>query len=82
SDVLAQIAYVEQQRMDGYDEIVHHAIKRKAKFDKKLLQRAPGEVIFKPGQLVQIYRSDLDYTFKNERKFIPKWSIPHRVQTR
>lgn len=82
SDVLAQITYVEQQRMDGYDEIVHHAIKRKARFDKKLLQRAPGEVIFKPGQLVQIYRNDLDYTFKNERKFIPEWSIPHRVQMR
>jgi hypothetical protein len=82
SDVLTQIAYVEQQRLDGYDEVVKHAIKRKAAFDKKLLQRAPGEVIFKIGQLVQVYRSDLDYTFKAERKLVPKWSVPRRVKAR
>jgi len=82
SDILTQIAYVEQQRLDGYDEVVRHAIKRKAAFDKKLLQRAPGEVIFKTGQLVQVYRSDLDYTFKAERKLIPKWSVPRRVKER
>lgn len=79
TDVLAQVAYVKQQRLDGYDEIVKHAIKRKAAFDKKLLQRAPGEVIFKIGQLVQVYHNDLDYTFKTERKLIPKWSVPRRI---
>jgi hypothetical protein len=62
--------------------MVRHAIRRKAAFDKKVLQRAPGEVIFRPGQLVQVYRNDLDYMFKVERKFIPKWSIPRRVQSR
>jgi hypothetical protein len=82
SDVIAQIAYVEQQRLDEYEEIVRHAIKRKATFDKKLLQRAPREVIFRTGQLVQIYRNDLDYTFKAERKLVPKWSIPHRIHSR
>ncbi|KAJ8580041.1 hypothetical protein M405DRAFT_753776, partial [Rhizopogon salebrosus TDB-379] len=58
-----------------------HAIKHKAAFDKKLLQRAPKEVVFKPGQLVQVYRSDLDYTFKTERKLLPKWSTPHHIHT-
>jgi hypothetical protein len=82
SDVLTQIAYVEQQRLDGYDEMVRHAIKRKAGFNKKLLQRAPGEVIFKAGQLVQVYHNDLDYTFKTKHKLIPKWSTPHQIQAR
>jgi hypothetical protein len=82
SDVLTQIAYVEQQRLDGYDEMVRHAIKRKAGFDKKLLQRALGEVIFKAGQLVQVYQNDLDYTFKTEHKLIPKWSTPCQIQAR
>lgn len=82
TDALTQIAYVEQQRLDGYDEIIRHAIKRKATFDKKLLQRSPGEVVFKPGQLVQVYRNDLDYTFSAERKIVPKWSVPRRIRGR
>ncbi|KAG2743092.1 hypothetical protein P692DRAFT_201676636, partial [Suillus brevipes Sb2] len=82
SDALTQIAYVEQQRLDCYEETVRHAIKRKAAFDKRILQRAPGEVLFKPGQLVQVYRSDLDYTFKTERKLLPKWSVPRRITSR
>ncbi|KAG2336354.1 hypothetical protein BDR05DRAFT_834606, partial [Suillus weaverae] len=81
-DTSTQITYVEQQRLDGYEEVVKNAIKKKAAFDKKLLQRAPGEVIFKIGQLVQVYRNDLDYTFKTERKLIPKWSVPRRIQLR
>ncbi|KAJ6453013.1 hypothetical protein C8R47DRAFT_997888, partial [Mycena vitilis] len=44
-----------------------HAQKRKAIFDKKGTARAPKEVIFKAGWLVQVYRNDLDYTFKTER---------------
>ncbi|KAG2335885.1 hypothetical protein BDR05DRAFT_841490, partial [Suillus weaverae] len=75
-DTSTQITYVEQQRLDGYEEVVKNTIKKKAAFDKKLLQRVPGEVIFKIGQLVQVYRNDLDYTFKTERKLIPKWSVP------
>ena len=57
-------------------------MKRKTAFDKKVLSKNPGEVIFSKGQLVQIYRSDLDYTFKTERKLLPKWSTPHRVTSR
>ncbi|THU79839.1 hypothetical protein K435DRAFT_605297, partial [Dendrothele bispora CBS 962.96] len=75
-DVDVQMAYAKQQRLDGYDAIVRHAIKRKKVFDKRVLKHHPGEVTFKKGQLVQIYRSDLDYTFRSERKLIPKWSPP------
>ncbi|THU79221.1 hypothetical protein K435DRAFT_557629, partial [Dendrothele bispora CBS 962.96] len=81
-DVDIQMAYAEQQRLDGYDAIVRHAVKRKQVFDKRVLKRHPGEVMFKKGQLVQIYRSDLDYTFRTERKLIPKWSPPRRVVER
>ena len=75
-------ACVAQQKLDGYAEMVAHAIKRKSTFDKRVLARKPGEVIFSKGQLVQIYRSDLDYTFKTEKKLLPKWSPPQRVTNR
>lgn len=78
----AHMAYVEQQRLDGYDEAVRHAIKHKQAFDKRVLKKHPGEVLFYKGQLVQVYRSDTDYTFKTERKLIPKWSVPHRITER
>ena len=47
---------------------------RKEAFNKKVVGRAPREVVFRAGQLVQVYRSDLDYTFLAIRK--PKWSVP------
>jgi RNase H-like domain found in reverse transcriptase/Reverse transcriptase (RNA-dependent DNA polymerase) len=81
-EVEVQMAYVEQQRLDGYAHISSHAHKRKLAFDRKVLSRAPREVIFKAGQLVQVYRSDLDFTFKAERKMEPKWSAPRRVTSR
>jgi hypothetical protein len=54
-DTALQMAYVAQQRLDGYAEAVGHALKRKATFDKRVLARKPGEVTFSRGQLVQIY---------------------------
>lgn len=81
-DAPIHIAYVEQQQIDGYEEMVRHAIKRKMAFDKRVLKTAPGEVIFNRGQLVQVYRNDLDYTFKADRKLLPKWSVPRRIKSR
>jgi hypothetical protein len=82
TDTALQMEYVAKQRLDGYAEAVAHAIRRKTAFDKRVLAQHPGEVIFSKGQLVQIYRSDLDFTFKTERKLLPKWSMPHRVASR
>jgi hypothetical protein len=79
AEVDVQMAYVKQQHMNGYDCILSHANKWKLAFDRKLLSRAPKEVIFKAGQLVQVYRSNLDFTFKAERKMEPKWSAPRQV---
>lgn len=66
------MSYVEQQRVDGYAEVMEHAAKRKTAFDTKVLAKAPKEVIFEKGQLVQVYRRDLDYTFRNKHKLLPK----------
>lgn len=81
-DVARQMAYVGQQRFDGYSQIVAHADRRKTIFDQSVMGRSPREVIFKAGQLVQVYRSDLDYTFQTIRKLEPKWSVPRRVMER
>jgi len=82
TDATTQMAYVAQQRLDGYAEAVAHALRRKRAFDRKVLAQNPGEVVFSKGELVQIYRSDLDYTFRTERKLLPKWSLPQRVASR
>jgi hypothetical protein len=36
-DITAQMAYVDQQRLDGANRAALHAIKRKAAFDRKVL---------------------------------------------
>ena len=79
TEVETQMAYIAQQRLDGYEAIVRHTVSRKGAFDRQMLAKKPGQVIFKHGQLVQIYRSDLDYTFKTERKLLPRWSQPWRI---
>ncbi|PFH45754.1 hypothetical protein AMATHDRAFT_157940, partial [Amanita thiersii Skay4041] len=48
-------------------------------FNNRVTKSKPGEVIFYKGQLVQVYRSDLDYTFKTECKLLPKWSQPRTI---
>jgi hypothetical protein len=48
------MAYAEQHRFDGYAQIVDRAHHRKAALNK--------------GDLMQVYPSDLNYTFKNREK--------------
>jgi hypothetical protein len=79
TEVDNQIAYVAQQRLDGYSEAVRHAIRRKAVFDRKVESARGGAVVFEVGQLVQIHRSDLYNTLSSERKLQPMWSQPKRV---
>jgi hypothetical protein len=81
TEAAVHMAYAAQQRIDGYEAIVKHAIGRKKTFDKRVLKQS-GEVTFHTGQLVQVYRSNLDYTFKTERKLIPKWSQPYQIHKR
>ncbi|KAG6807464.1 hypothetical protein H0H92_007364, partial [Tricholoma furcatifolium] len=80
ADVFTHMVYAEQQQLDGYAEAVAHAMKWKSIFDRKVEKH--GEVVFQTGDLVQVYRSDFDYTFQMECKLLPKWSRPHRVASR
>ncbi|KAG2349502.1 hypothetical protein BDR05DRAFT_832701, partial [Suillus weaverae] len=82
SDANIHMAYVAQQRLDGYEATVQHTVKRKAAFDKHVLSRSPREVIFTKGQLVQFYYSSTHNTLEAKRKLLPKWSPPHRVTER
>ncbi|KAH7918436.1 hypothetical protein BV22DRAFT_978367, partial [Leucogyrophana mollusca] len=78
-DVHVHSAYVAQQRLDGLANGVAHAVRRKAAFDRKVLSTHTQEVIFEPGQLVQIYANEIDSTSKASRKIIPRWSAPRQV---
>jgi hypothetical protein len=81
-EVAMHLALVEQQHLDGYSAIVEHAAKRKKIFDAKLLQCAPGNVVFKSGDLVQTHATQWVHTFAAIKKLIPMWSPPRRVVAR
>ncbi|KAE9389102.1 hypothetical protein BT96DRAFT_767317, partial [Gymnopus androsaceus JB14] len=71
-----------RKQFDGYEVMVKHAARRKDAFDQKVMKRRTGPAVFETGDLVQVYRSDLDYTFKIEQKLLPKWSRPQWVVER
>jgi hypothetical protein len=75
------MAYMSQLRLNGYAGVVDHAVCRKAQFDAKVMVRAPKEVIFKTGSLVQVYNTDYEpgSTFWVKRKMVPMWSAPRRI---
>jgi hypothetical protein len=78
-DFETHMAYAAQQRLDGYSEAVRHAMDRKTRFDKRVLESRAGEVTFEKGHLVQVYRNDLAKSISSERKLTPMWSEPRRV---
>jgi transposase InsO family protein len=78
-EVAIHMAYVAQQWLDGYKATVKHMIMWKRAFNKWVL-KSSGEVIFKKGQLIQVYQSNLDQMLKTEQKLLPKWSHPHWVR--
>ncbi|KZP06514.1 hypothetical protein FIBSPDRAFT_764333 [Athelia psychrophila] len=83
TDVERQLAYTQQQQIDAYSHVVEHAQEREAAFNKKIDgSRLNNTVVFHTNDLVQVYRSDLDYTFKTSRKFLPKWGAVCRVVAR
>jgi hypothetical protein len=82
TDIDTHMIYAAQQRLDGYTEAVHHAIRRKATFDRKVMRSKAGVVEFQKGQLVQVYNNKLAQTLSTERKITPLWSPPRRVTER
>ena len=81
-DFDTHVAYAAQQRLDGYAEAVRHAMDRKTRFDRRVLDSKEGEVTFKKGQLVQVYRNDLTKSIGTEHKLTPMWSEPCRIVER
>jgi hypothetical protein len=81
-DFDTHMAYTAQQRLDGYSEAVRHAMDRKARFDRRVLDSREGEVTFEKGQLVQVYRNDLAKSIGTDRKLAPMWSEPRRIVER
>ena len=47
-----------------------------------MLDSKEGEVVFKKGNLVQVYRNNLAKLIGSECKLTPMWSEPHRVVER
>ena len=78
-DFDTHIAYAAQQRLDGYAEAVRHAMDRKTRFDRRVLESSEGVITLEKGNLVQIHRTDLAKSISSERKLAPMWSEPHRI---
>jgi hypothetical protein len=81
-DIDVQQAYAGQQRFDGYTRAVKHGVARKAAFDRRVLDSAVGEVIFKAGDLVQVLDPKYKKTFLTSKKILPEWSGAFRVKER
>ncbi|KAG2057296.1 hypothetical protein BDR06DRAFT_878264 [Suillus hirtellus] len=78
-EVNIHMAYMDQQYLNSANHATVYAMKQKSIFDKNVLQSHAGEVIFKPGKLVQVYANTTDMTMASSRKLIPKWSAHRRV---
>ncbi|KAF9259230.1 hypothetical protein L218DRAFT_811027, partial [Marasmius fiardii PR-910] len=59
--ITTNMAYIAQQDLNGYNQIQNHTTKRKRVFDRKVIESRQGEVTFKKGDLVQVYRREWDY---------------------
>ncbi|KAJ6557759.1 hypothetical protein B0H19DRAFT_864741, partial [Mycena capillaripes] len=81
-DIEVQQAYADQQRFDGYARAVKHGAARKAAFDDRVVNSKAGEVVFVPGDLVQVLDPRYKKTFLTTKKILPEWSGAFRVKER
>ncbi|KAJ3831138.1 hypothetical protein F5878DRAFT_514037, partial [Lentinula raphanica] len=81
-DAVVHALYAEQQRLDGYEEALKHAMGRKSRFDKKVHGTRAGEVVFRKGDLVQFRFNKLDNNISTKTKLAVRWSQPVRVAER
>jgi hypothetical protein len=72
ADVDVQHAYATQQRFDGYAHAVKHSASRKAVFDRRVLESRGGEVLFAPGDLVQVLAPKYQKTFLTSKRILPE----------
>lgn len=76
NNIAAHMVLSSQVRLDRNAATTLHTQCWKAVFDACVLLSHTGPVTFQNGDLVQVYRNDLDFTFRADRKLIPKWSEP------
>ena len=69
--VHVHMTYTAQQHLDGYAEVVHHAVQRRATFDSKVKASKARVIDFEKGQLVQVYDNKLASTLSTEHKLAP-----------
>ncbi|KAJ7115619.1 hypothetical protein C8R43DRAFT_1038621 [Mycena crocata] len=81
-DIEVQEAYTAQQRFDGYARAVKHGVVRKAAFDRRVLNSKAGEIVFAPGDLVQVLDPKYKKTFLTSKKILPEWSGAFRIKER
>ncbi|KAJ7137881.1 hypothetical protein C8R44DRAFT_594565, partial [Mycena epipterygia] len=81
-DIDVQQAYANQQRFDGYARAVKHGAARKTAFDRRVLDSKAGEVVFAPGDLVQVLDPKYKKTFLTSKKILPEWSGAFRIKER
>ncbi|KZP28227.1 hypothetical protein FIBSPDRAFT_692113, partial [Athelia psychrophila] len=80
NEVHQQLAFTHQQCLDVYAHIVEKSDEREASFNKALdSSRRKKAAEFVVNTLVQVYQSNLDYTFKTEQKLLPKWGLVRRI---
>ncbi|KAJ7141490.1 hypothetical protein C8R44DRAFT_526835, partial [Mycena epipterygia] len=75
-------AYADQQRFDGYARAMQHGLARKTAFDNRVNNSREGEIIFVPGDLVQVLDPKYQKTFLSKKKILPEWSGALRVKER
>ncbi|KAJ3709713.1 hypothetical protein C8R42DRAFT_550901, partial [Lentinula raphanica] len=78
-DAVVHALYAEQQRLDGYEEALKHAVGRKSRFDRRVKGSRAGEVVFVEGDLVQYRFNQLDNNISTKTKLAVRWSQPMRV---
>ncbi|KAJ6626470.1 hypothetical protein B0H10DRAFT_1639690, partial [Mycena sp. CBHHK59/15] len=81
-DIDIQQTYAGQKRFDGYPSAVKHGVAWKAVFDRHVLDSKAGEVVFAPGDLVQVLDPKYKKTFLTLKKILPEWSGAFRVKER
>lgn len=82
-DIEVQLARTQQQRLDAYAHITKNAQAREHAFNNRIEESHRKQIVqFRVNDLVQVYRSDLDYTFRTERKMLAKWGPVRRVVAR
>jgi len=76
-DTTHHLIFTELLRSQGYTDALVEATRRKACFDDQV-----HPVEFNAGDLVQVYNSKLDVTYKTKAKLLPHWSPPQIIADR